>query len=288
MGNCQQGYKDLCDGNLQRGRSGVNSGGSTRASGKAQPRSSCGSTEGKGLGGRPRPHRLSLKAGQGDQTSPGRLQWIRRVKSGGIPAKRTSEFLQQPDDTESNVAVREAGPATERARERLRNARRDARFRRQEGRLCAGLPGGQPGAEVPGLGARSSGAGAGAGRGHGSAGWAGGRGEGAGPGPAAMNLERLRSVSGSSLTRWVGRGRGPGSGDAGPGGARPCRPGLCPGRSPGGRRAPAFCGRPAGERGAPGVSASPARVGAPEPGPARPVQHTLRTERSRGVACELR
>lgn len=50
-----------------------------------------------------------------------------------------------------------------------------------------------------------------------------------------------------------------------------------------GRRAPAFCGRPAGERGAPGVSASPARVGAPEPGPARPVQHTLRTERkSRG------
>ena len=27
---------------------------------------------------------LSLKAGQGDQTSPGRLQWIRRVKSGGF------------------------------------------------------------------------------------------------------------------------------------------------------------------------------------------------------------
>lgn len=55
-------------------------------------------------------------------------------KEWGIPAKRTSEFLQQPDDTESNVAVREAGLATERARERLgthgatpvSGARRDA------------------------------------------------------------------------------------------------------------------------------------------------------------------
>lgn len=113
-------------------------------------------------------------------------------KEWGTPAKRTSEFLQKLDGTENNVAVRKS-PGHRKGKRASRNPRRDARFRRQKGRVCKGFPGrGQLGAEVPVLCARASGVGAGPGRGRVSAGWAVGRGQCAGPGPAAMNLERLR------------------------------------------------------------------------------------------------
>ena len=55
MGDCEHGYKDLCDGNLQRGGNGLTQD-AAHASGKAQPRSLCGSIGGKGLGGDLGPH----------------------------------------------------------------------------------------------------------------------------------------------------------------------------------------------------------------------------------------
>ena len=107
MGNCQHGYKDLCDGNLQRGRNGLTQD-AAHASGKAQPRSSCGSTGGKGLGADSGPHGALCESRPRRSDVTWEIAVAKEGKEWGIPAKRTSEFLQKLDDTENNVAVRKS------------------------------------------------------------------------------------------------------------------------------------------------------------------------------------